>query len=197
MLAACGAAPAGRPDAQAAPAAVVRDDFRNSRRPRRCLLMPPSVSSPSAPAAAGGFMVRAPSRRDHRAGSGRLARPRIPPRLPRGRPSRRSSRTRSRSTATRWWTTTTGCATRARRRSSRYLQAELAYAEAFMKPTAGAAAEALRRDARRASSRPTPTCPLPRARLLLLLAHRGGQAVPDLRAPEGLAWTRRRRSSST
>ena len=61
----------------------------------------------------------------------------------------------------------------------------------------GAAAEALRRDARRASSRRTSNVPVPRARLLLLLAHGGGEAVPDLLPQEGLAGGARRRSCST
>ena len=60
----------------------------------------------------------------------------------------------------------------------------------------GAAEEALRRDAR-AHPADRHQRPLPRARLLLLLAHRGGQAVPDLLPQEGDRWRRPRRSSST
>ena len=74
-----------------------------------------------------------------------------------------------------------------------YLKAELAYAQAFMKPTGGAPAEALRRDAL-AHPADRHQRALPRARLLLLLAHGGGQAVPDLLPQARARWTRPRRS---
>ena len=67
-----------------------------------------------------------------------------------------------------------------------YLRAELAYSEAVMKPTQ-ALQQKLYDEMLGAHPADRHQRARPRARLLLLLAHGGGQAVPDLRAPEGLA----------
>ena len=73
-----------------------------------------------------------------------------------------------------------------------YLKAELAYAEAFMRPT-----EALQQklyDEMLSRIQQTDiNVPYRGPRVLLLLAHGGGEAVPDLLPQEGLASTRRRR----
>ena len=64
-----------------------------------------------------------------------------------------------------------------------YLTAENAYTDAVMKPTGAVPGIALRGDAG-AHQGGRPVGALPPARLLLLLAHREGQAVPDL-LPQG------------
>ena len=65
-----------------------------------------------------------------------------------------------------------------------FLEAENAYTEAFMKPTEAFPEGALRRDAR-AHQADRPLRALPRRRLVLLLAHGEGPAVPDLLPQEG------------
>ena len=72
-----------------------------------------------------------------------------------------------------------------------YLEAENAYTDAVMKPTGGPPGGALRGDARPHQG-DRPVRPLPQGRLLLLLAHREGEAVPDL-LPQARAASRRRR----
>ena len=73
-----------------------------------------------------------------------------------------------------------------------HLNAELAYAEAFMKPTA-ALQQKLYDEMLVAHPADRHQRALPRARLLLLLAHGGGEAVPDLRRARRDRWRRRRR----
>ena len=65
-----------------------------------------------------------------------------------------------------------------------YLEAENAYTDAVMKPTEAVPGGALQGDARPHQG-DRPLGAVPRGRLLLLLADRGGEAVPDPLPQEG------------
>ena len=88
------------------------------------------------------------------------------------------------STATSSSTTTSGCGRRANPEVTTYLEAENAYTDAVMKPTEPLQ-EALYKEMLGRIKETDLSVPVEGRRLLLLLAHRGGQAVPDLLPQEG------------
>ena len=102
-------------------------------------------------------------------------------------------RSRSSCTARRASTTTPGCARRTRRRCSRYLRGGERLHRGGHAADRRRSQSTLYEEMLGRIQQTDLTRPVPRRRLLLLLAHRGGQAVPDLLPQARAAWTRPRR----